>query len=89
MEELSKMMVQTFNDGCEQVIFPRLEIMQEEIEVKIEESERRIKKELREEFRTGQQSLANSLEEVSRKLDYVAKDHGKRLDKVERIIKAN
>jgi len=103
INQLKKMFVQVFNDGCEQVIFPRLQNMQEEIEEKlggkIVDSEKRIKKELREEFKSGQQSLSNRLEEVevgtgqlNKKMDQVVKenkDYGKRLDKVEIIVKAN
>ncbi len=92
MKQLQKMMVLTFNDGFAQVVMPRLEQMHEEAENKIKESENRIKKELREEFKKGQQSLARTLEAVVRKLDEIIpehKDYGKRLDNLERIVKAN
>lgn len=84
LSEMRRVMVEVFNEGCEQVLFPRFE----ELEQKIDGT----KKELREEFKKGQQSLSRTLEEVSRNVDQTAKedrDYRKRLEKVEGIVKAN
>lgn len=99
LSEIQKMMILTFNDGFEQVVVPKLEEMKEEIGGKIKESEERVKKELREEFKAGQQSLSDRFEEVevdvreiNRKMDRIMdndSEQNKRLDKVERIVKAN
>lgn len=95
MEELNKMMVHVFNDGYTQLIMPRFE----ELEEKIEKSKEEVKIELTETFKKGQESLSNRLEEVevdireiNKKMDKVVEkneDYGKRLSKVERIVKAN
>lgn len=88
--QMREMMVGVFNEGCEKVIFPRMDNMQDELEEKITQSEIRIKKELREEFYKGQQSLSNTLEEVIVKLDKVVenqKAESRRIDKLERVVK--
>src|SRR3989344_7990166 len=101
LEQFKKVMIQVFNDGCEQVLFERFE----ELEEKIKESEESVKNELREEFKRGQKSLSNRLEEMevdisgikkdmsqmNQKMDQVVgknEDYGRRLDKVEIIAKA-
>ncbi len=86
--QMQKMMILTFNDGFEQVVVPRLEEMEERFDKKLG----KMGKELREEFKRGQQNLSNTLEEVVRKVDGIAegqKDDRRRLEKVERIVKAN
>lgn len=106
LEEMQKMMILTFNNGFEQVVVPRLEDMEERLEAKMDESEKRIKDEFRDEFKKGQQSLSNRLETVERKMDHMDlkmdnldskmdqvitenNTDGKRLDKLERVIRAN
>lgn len=68
-KQIKEIMMQVFNEGSEEVLFPRLDNMQEEIEVRIKESEKRIKKELSKEFKAGQRSLNERLEVVERDMD--------------------
>ena len=90
MEELTKMMMRMFNDGVEAVILPEFGKIDERFE-KVEENMKKLKTELIESFKAGQQSLSTTIEEVSRKVDEISetKGYGKRLDKLERIVKAN
>ncbi len=84
LEEIRKMMILTFNDGFEQVVVPRLEEIEERIES--------VNRDLKAEFKKGQQSLSNRFEEMERKMDLIVKsdiEQNKRLDRVERIVKAN
>jgi len=88
LEEMQKMMVQVFNDGYEQLIMPRIDELEEKFEKKLD----KMGKELREEFKKGQQSLSNRFEEVERKMDLIVKsdvEQNKRLDRIERVVKAN
>jgi len=87
-EELQKMMILTFNQGFEELVIPRIEDMEERFDKKLN----KMGKELREEFKKGQQSLSRDIEEIDIKVDQIIKenkDHGMRLEKVERIAKTN
>lgn len=97
-DKMENMMMKVVGDGLEAVVFPKFDKIDERFE-KMEQSMKRMKEELIEMFKRGQKSLSNRLEEVevdvreiNKKIDKVVekdKDYGKRLDKVERIVKAN
>lgn len=98
LEDMQKMMIQVFNDGYEQLIMPRFEEMEERFD-KQDKSLKKVKQELKQEFKAGQQSLSSRLEVVERKVDKIDKkldqviindkDQNHRIKEVERIVKAN
>jgi len=72
-----------FNDGYQQLIMPRFE----ELEEKIDQSKKEVKRELTETFKAGQQSLSNRLEVVERKVDQVESKLGEVERKVDKMDK--
>ncbi len=91
-------MMEVVGEGLEEVVLPEFGKIDERFQ-RMEGSMKRMKEELIEMFQRGQKSLSNRLEEVevgmgelNKKMDQIVKenkDYGRRLDKVERVVKAN
>ncbi len=105
MEEFTRIVMKVVGDGFEAVVFPEFSKIDKRFEgidkrfEKMEQNMEKMRKELLEAFRNGQQSLSNRFEEVEvdvkeikRKVEKNAEkdfEQERRLDKIERIVKAN